>query len=137
MVSQSLVQDSVVVWVGNFPYDENPADVLNSSSASQPTPENAPAPEAGAAPTPVPPPDKIALAVSPQDAVTINYVLQSNGKLTLALRSASETPNLSTDAVTLQYLLDKYSIPYPAKLPYGVQFGQSDPPPAAAAAAPQ
>jgi len=38
----------------------------------------------------------------------------------MVLRSAGDEATSSTEAVTLQYLLDHYNIPVPDKLPYGM-----------------
>jgi pilus assembly protein CpaB len=67
-------------------------------------------------------PDQISLVVSPQDAVTINYIMLNSGAmLNLALRSAGDTKVDKTEAVTLQFLMDQYNIPFPSKLPYGTE----------------
>lgn len=42
-------------------------------------------------------------------------------KLNLALRSAGDAERLTTEAVTLQFLMDQYNIPNPAKLPYSLE----------------
>jgi len=63
----------------------------------------------------------VTLIVSPQDAVTLNYLIFAGGELTLALRHPQDTNTSSTEAVTLQFLLDQYSIPVPVKLPYGLE----------------
>ncbi|MGW8249972.1 MAG: hypothetical protein ACWGO1_04965, partial [Anaerolineales bacterium] len=77
------------------------------------------------APTLPPAPDLITLIVTPQDAITLNYLLyyQSylGSQLTLALRSAEDDSRVATEAVTMQYLLEQYNIPVPAKLPYGIE----------------
>jgi len=70
-------------------------------------------------PAPVAPPDLITIIVTPQDAVTLNYLLYSGAELTLALRASGDDSVISTEAATLQFMLDVYSIPVPAKLPYG------------------
>ncbi len=69
------------------------------------------------------PPDVITLIVSPQDAITLNFLMYSGAEMTLALRSAQPDNNeiVPTQPVTLQYLMDTYNIPMPAKLPYGVE----------------
>ena len=73
-------------------------------------------------PTPVPlPPDVITLIVSPQDAVTLNYLMLAGANLNMVLRSAGDTDVQTTEAVTLQFILDQYQIPNPAKLPYGLE----------------
>jgi pilus assembly protein CpaB len=70
-------------------------------------------------------PKYITLIVSPQDAVTLNYLMYSGAgggaALTLALRSAGDDTRIQTEAVTLQFLLDQYRIPVPVKLPYGME----------------
>jgi pilus assembly protein CpaB len=61
------------------------------------------------------------LIVTPQDAVTINYLILSGAKLNLVMRSAGDIDRIATEAVTLQYIMDFYGIPNPAKLPYGLE----------------
>jgi Flp pilus assembly protein CpaB len=117
LVSQTLLQDAVVLWVGDFPEGE-----LVPGPALTPTP----LPE-GAAPPPVElPPDIITLIVSPQDAVTLNYLMLSGAQLNLVLRGTGDDQRVPTEAVTLQFLLDQYGIPYPAKLPYGMEPRKDD-----------
>jgi pilus assembly protein CpaB len=123
MVSQTLIQDAIVLQVGDFPLPEE------EEAAPTPTPE--PGAEAGgvvqpeggeavpvATEAPPPPPDLITLIVSPQDAVTLNYLVYGGAQLTLALRAANDSTLSQTEAVTLQYLLDVYNIPVPVKLPF-------------------
>jgi Flp pilus assembly protein CpaB len=66
-------------------------------------------------------PDNLTLIVSPQDIVLINYLIEANVKMTVALRSAGDSQTVTTDAVTLQYVLDQKNIPLPVKLPYAVE----------------
>jgi pilus assembly protein CpaB len=63
----------------------------------------------------------ITLIVSPQDAVTLNYLIYGGAQLTLVLRNPRDADVNATEAVTLSYLLDQYNIPIPVKLPYGFQ----------------
>jgi pilus assembly protein CpaB len=63
----------------------------------------------------------VTLIVSPQDAISLNYLIYSGAQLTLALRSAGDASRIETEAVTLQFLLDQYNIPVPVKLPYGLE----------------
>ncbi len=67
------------------------------------------------------PPDIITLVVTPQDAVTLNYLVYNGAQLSLAMRAAEDDSRVDIEAVTLQYLLDEYNIPVPAKLPFGTQ----------------
>lgn len=121
MVSQMLLQDVIVLHVGNF-------EMQQASAAPTPTP--APEGEGGggqaqpqpqATPTVAPPPDIITLIVTPQDALTLNWLMMNNARLSLALRAAGDTSRVQTEAVTLQYLTSAYNIPVPAKLPFGVE----------------
>lgn len=119
LVSQTLLQDIVVLHMGNFLYtDEKGNEVENAYQPESPgldsTGQPLPAP-------PQAPPDIITLIVSPQDAVTLNYLLYSGAELTMALRSIGDDSLSSTEAVTLDYLLNTYSIPVPSKLPYGME----------------
>jgi pilus assembly protein CpaB len=126
LVSQTLIENVIVLQMGTFPLEEEMEE----------TPEPTPAPTAeqqggvvtnqpAATPTPVPEvvverPDVVTLLVKPQDAVTLNYLMYAGAQLTLALRSPLDSSVAQTDAVTLQYLLETYNIPIPVKLPYGV-----------------
>lgn len=124
LVSQTLIQNVIVLQMGNF---QTPAERA-AAEATQPAPTATPEPGAEqpqqAAPTPTPmpaPPDVITLIVSPQDAVTLNYLVYGGAKLTLVLRNPRDADVAGTEAVTLSYLLDQYNIPIPVKLPYGFQ----------------
>jgi Flp pilus assembly protein CpaB len=109
LVSQTLIQDAIVLYVGDF-------STTTTSSEAQPTP--LPGQEATPTPTTF---NTVTLVVSPQDAVTINYLILAGGKLNLVMRSAGDTQHVSTEPVTLQFILDQYNIPNPAKLPYGLE----------------
>jgi pilus assembly protein CpaB len=115
LVSQSLLQDAVVLGVGTFKAEEE--QPVATPVEAQPPAEGQPTP------TPVAPslPDMITLIVNPQDAVTLNYLLFSGAQLTLALRSAEDNTRVEIQAVTLQFLLSQYNIPVPVKLPYGME----------------
>ncbi len=113
LVSQTLVQDAMVLWVGEFPGGD--VDLNKPTPTPPPPAEGQPAPAAPARP------DIVTLVVSPQDAVTLNYLMLAGANLNIVLRSAGDTQATTTQAVTLQYVLDQYGIPYPAKLPYGLE----------------
>ena len=107
----------MVLGVGLFPLNGGPSGqtvVATPAAGGAPTPT----PVATAAPTF---PDQVTLVVTPQDAVTINYILLNNGaKFNLALRSAGDNKEVRAESVTLQFLMDQYNIPFPSKLPYGL-----------------
>jgi pilus assembly protein CpaB len=125
LVSQTLIQDVIVLQMGNFltPAEKSALEATQPAATATPEPgaeqaqsQNAPTP------TPMPaPPDVITLIVSPQDAVTLNYLIYGGAQLTLVLRNPNDTEANGTEAVTLSYLLDQYNIPIPVKLPYGFE----------------
>jgi pilus assembly protein CpaB len=102
---QTVFQDVVVMKLGNFPLA--PAGAQQAANQQQ----------QGA----VQPPDIITLIVSPQDAVTLTYLVYTNAQITMTLRNASDQSRMATEAATLQFLLSQYNIPVPAKLPYALQ----------------
>jgi len=125
LVSQTLLQDVIVLRMGDFPLEPEkpvtPEQAPGEAAAAEGTGQSAVAgaePEEKAAP---PNPDVITLIVTPQDAITLNYMIFNNAKLTLVLRAAGDDTRVQTEAVTLQFLLDQYRIPVPVKLPYGVE----------------
>jgi Flp pilus assembly protein CpaB len=125
LVSQTLIQNVIVLQMGNFLTPSEKAALEATKPAPTATPEpgaEQPPQEGEATPTPMPaPPDVITLIVSPQDAVTLNYLIYGGAQLTIALRNPRDTELATTEAVTLSYLLDQYNIPIPVKLPYGLQ----------------
>ncbi len=124
LVSQTLIQDVIVLQMGNFltPSEKIALEATAPAPTATPEPGAAQASQAATTPTAMPaPPDVITLIVSPQDAVTLNYLIYGGGQLTLALRNPKDTNTTGTEAVTLSYLLDQYNIPIPVKLPYGFQ----------------
>lgn len=122
LVSQTLIQDVIVLGVGEFPLK----DGQEEPSSVEPLPEEQPTPQeetGDMAAEPVVPklPDLITLIVTPQDAVTLNYLIYSGAQLTLALRSAGDDTRVQTEAATLDFFLRQYNVPVPVKLPYGMQ----------------
>lgn len=114
LVCQTVIQDAMVLKVGMYPLEDSKA-----SPAAEPTAVVA----TEVAPEPTGPsyPGSITIVVSPQDTLILNYLSLAGAKLSLALKSASDTAPFSTDPVTLQYIMDQKNIPAPVKLPYGVE----------------
>jgi Flp pilus assembly protein CpaB len=130
MVAQTLIQNVRVLWVGTFPQpeeEEKPTPTPAAVAVGTPTPASVPeqGQPAQQQPTPTPKvityPDIITLIVSPQDAVMLNYMLQSGARLSLVMRRFEDDTAMVTEPVTLQFLLDQYGIPIPVKLPYGLE----------------
>ena len=101
IVCQMLLQDVVVMKLGNFP--------LNSAAAAAQT-QAQPAVS-----------DIVTLIVSPQDSITLSYLIYTNAQIVMTLRNPSDLARQATEASTLQFLLSQYNIPVPAKLPYAMQ----------------
>lgn len=124
LVSQTLIQNVIVLQMGDFPTPEE-RRLLEQPLEPTPTPgpeAAAQQPQEEATPeAPPPPPDVLTLIVSPQDAVTLNYLVYSGAQLTLVLRNPRDTSTVVTEAATLSFLLSQYNIPIPVKLPYGFQ----------------
>lgn len=113
LVSQMLLQDIQVLHVGNF--------ILPDAEPQQgqlPTPTPTPSAGGQVTVTSGPAPDIITLIVTPQDAVTLTYLMYSGARLNFTLRAPDDPSRVETEAATLQYLLSQYAIPVPAKLPY-------------------
>jgi len=126
MVTQMIMQDIQVLNMGTFPLPSESNYNLwnNAGGAGTSTPTPLPANQTQATPTIVSTPDIITLMVTPQDAVTLTYLLYSDAKITLSLRNPNDkTPITQPDAAMLEYLLTQYNIPVPAKLPYALQSG--------------
>jgi len=129
LVSQTLIQNVIVLQMGNFltPAEKAAAEATKPAPTATPAPGSEQAQQGAPTPTPVPaPPDVITLIVSPQDAVTLNYLIYGGAELTLVLRNPRDAEVPATEAVTLSYLLDQYNIPIPVKLPYGFQPAVND-----------
>ena len=124
VVSQTVLFNKLVLHVGDFPLlDEGgnevepvtPEDVQAEAEAAAQGEQTKPKSDQPNVP------DIITLIVSPQEAVTLNYLIYTGAQLTLALRSPLDESSTPTDAVSVQYLLDTYRIPVPVKVPYGFQ----------------
>jgi Flp pilus assembly protein CpaB len=108
MVCQMLLQDVVVMKLGNFPLTQAAAVVAQPVDPA--VQQQAPVA-----------PDTITLIVSPQDSITLSYLIYTNAKISMTLRNPSDLARQATEASTLQFLLSQYNIPVPAKLPYTMQ----------------
>lgn len=106
-VCQVLLQDVIVLKVGNFP--------LGSTSS---TPQDPAAQQQEEAPVA---PDVVTLIVTPQDSITLSYLTYTSTVFQLVLRNPNDQSRQATEGATLQFLLSQYNIPMPAKLPYATQ----------------
>jgi pilus assembly protein CpaB len=78
-------------------------------------------------PIPTAPPDIITLMVTPQDSITLTYLMNiqqstmMQTRLSMTLRNPLDDARQATEASTLQFLLSQYNIPVPSKLPYALE----------------
>lgn len=123
-VAQRIIEDATVLHIGVFPLLAAEPVALPSAQEQELQQEGLgaelPPPEEEVVPTPTPqppePPDIITLIVTPQDAVTLRWALKSGVDLSLALRPPVDETESTTTSVTLQYLLDNYSVSIPTKI---------------------
>jgi pilus assembly protein CpaB len=117
LVTQATVQDAIVLRVGDWPA----VDSGRAGAAAERAPATA---EGGEELAPIEKPtdriEPMTIAVSRQDAMILDYALAAGARINFLLRSTGDTDVARTEAVTLEYLLDRYSIEVPPKLPYGV-----------------
>jgi Flp pilus assembly protein CpaB len=124
LVTQRTIQAAWVAYVGNFPLDGNILSPV-STPLPTPTPEDTQgtktAPKATATPAF---PDIVTIAVEPQEAVALAWMIESRIPITLVLRSAQGDPSIKTDptsSVSLQYMIETYNITQPPALPYALE----------------
>lgn len=108
LVCQMVLQNVAVLKLGTF--DLPQAQVAPEQTETEA--QVAPPPEI---------PDVLTLIVTPQDSVTLSYLVYGGAKLTMTLRNVQDESRVATEAATLQFLLSQYNIPVPAKLPYAMQ----------------
>jgi len=103
-VTQLIVQNAGVLKVGTW-------------VPPTPTPVPQEGEEGGPPPAPAPP-DMVILVVSQQDALVLKYARENNFILDLALRAAGDEVPVTTEAVTLEYMIRRFGISLPPQLQY-------------------
>ena len=110
MVCQWTVQNARVLGLGDWG-----------------VPVIAPTPAPGGGPTPTPAaalPTVATLEVEPQDALVLKYARETGAQIDLVLRAAGDKESrFSTEAVTLQYLFERFRVALPPKLDYTIGGG--------------
>ncbi len=124
LVSQMIVSDAMVLYVGTFPWQKPESLIAQQAFPAEGDAggEQFPAPQEQQQAQPAPveafevrPPDVVTLVVRPQDAVTLKYLMDRKVVFTLVLRSFEDKEPLSTEPVTLTYILEQYNIVVPSK----------------------
>jgi Flp pilus assembly protein CpaB len=108
-IAQLTIQDAIVLEVGL--QEPQVPEVVEGAE------------EAPAEPTPPPPIQNvqpIVLLVDAQDALVLKALFELEANIDLALRNATDSEPLATLPVTLEYIMERYEMEVPPKLPYGV-----------------
>jgi len=107
LVCQMILQDVVVMKLGNFTFQAPSADPNATPSPAQAQQQAAP--------------DIVTLMVNPQDSISLNYFIYSGAMLSMSLRNPNDTSRFAAESATLTSLLTQYNISLPSKLPYASQ----------------
>lgn len=105
LVCQMILQDVVVMKLGNFALAAPSADPNATPSPAQVQQQATP--------------DILTLMVNPQDSISLNYFVYSGAVLTMTLRNPNDSSRFDAQSATLTSLLTQYNISLPSKLPYG------------------
>jgi hypothetical protein len=119
-----LVQAALVIQVGNFPLSGNyigntPTPLATSTAESTTATPNANPAPAGS-PTAAELPDVITIAVSPQEAVVLTWMIDARVPLTFVLRNTQDGNAARTAEVTLRYIVQNFQVDEPAALPFAL-----------------
>jgi pilus assembly protein CpaB len=107
LVCQMILQDVVVMKLGNFTFQAPSADPNATPSPAQAQQQATP--------------DIVTLMVNPQDSISLNYFVYSGAMLSMSLRNPNDTSRFAAESATLTSLLTQYNISLPSKLPYASQ----------------
>lgn len=126
--TQRTVQDALVIHVGEHPSDgrlfgsaPTPTDA-SEVEEEVPTEEVELDEDGEPIATPLPPrPNIVTLAVAPQDAVVLAWMVEARTPMYFALRSASSTSRVNTDPVTMDYIINRFNIRIPDRFSYALE----------------
>src|SRR5215208_3045691 len=107
LVCQMVLQDVVVLKLGNFALQAPSTDPNVTPSPAQAQQQASP--------------DIVTLMVNPQDSISLNYFVYSGAVLSMSLRNPNDTSRFAAESATLTSLLTQYNISLPSKLPYAMQ----------------
>jgi pilus assembly protein CpaB len=111
LVCQTILQDVIVMNLGNFSLQSQPV------VQQEQDPNAAPVAATPSEQTP----DIITLMVSPQDSISLNYFVYSGAVLSMTLRNPNDNSRIDAQSATLTSILTQYNISLPSKLPYAQQ----------------
>jgi Flp pilus assembly protein CpaB len=131
LVSQYTVQNALVLGTGIWGVEPEPGvEVLGPGEEVAEEEPEIPVVEGDEAAEEAPPPEEprvplltevtvVTLAVNPQDALVLKWAWESDSSVDLVLRSAIDADNFpQPEAVTLKYMIERFQISLPPKLPH-------------------
>ena len=89
--------------------------------AQQLTPEQEQARAEAGEPAPVELPSYITVMVTPQDALVLKLARELEARIDLAVRSADDAQQFTTQQVTLDYILARFGVSLPVKQPFTLE----------------
>ena len=107
LVCQMILQDVVVMKLGNFALQAPSTDPNATPSPAQAQQQASP--------------DIVTLMVNPQDSISLNYFVYTGAMLSMSLRNPNDTSRFAAESATLTSMLTQYNISLPSKLPYASQ----------------
>jgi len=119
LVTHLTVQNALVLRVGDWPKAEATPAPEGEMPVATPVPLREEQPAAPSTPEVEP----VTLAVTPQEALILEYLQAAGARINLVARSVADAQKgtrFVIETVTLEYVLNSYSISYPTKLPYGI-----------------
>ncbi|MBO9371038.1 MAG: Flp pilus assembly protein CpaB [Chloroflexi bacterium] len=132
-IAQMTIQNALVVGVG--PYQPTPEVIFPQPEVTLTQPTGPTGPTAiQPTPTPAPPVkgvDVVVLLLDAQDTLVLKSILELKASITLVLRGVNDYETARTEPVTLDYLVNRYGISRPPKLPFGVEAPEIGPLPEA------
>lgn len=126
-IAQVTIQNALVMAIG--PYQPTPEVIFPQQEV---TPTQPVGPTGPAPPPPTPTPavkgsDVVILLLDTQDALVMKSLLDLQANITLVMRGVKDQGIATTEPVTLEYLVNRYGISRPPKLPFGVEPPKTSP----------
>ena len=106
LATQLTLQKVRVLGVGRWNYQVQTKEQAQTQEGQEPVVE---------------PPTYITLMLLPQDALVLKLARETQASIDLAVRQREDMQDFSTEQVTLQYLMTRYSISVPAKQNYTIE----------------
>lgn len=118
MVSQLTLQDVTILKIGRWgekiPEPGSPAEQQQASAQAQQGAETAPIVQL---------PTIMTVLVDQQDALVLKFARESGASIEFALRGKLDHELVTTEPVTLDYMIRRFNITPPERLPYAIETG--------------